>query len=116
MPRRDSMEGLRDMLVHAREAVNFARGKTLMDAESDRGLYLILSRLLEIIGEAANRVPREEQARYPGIEWVKAVGMRNFIAHGYDAIEPDVLWDTVRKDLPPLIAELEKIVRPEEKK
>jgi uncharacterized protein with HEPN domain len=37
--------------------------------------------------------------------------MRNRLAHGYDAIDLDVLWDTVQVDLPDLIDELERILR-----
>lgn len=41
-------------------------------------------------------------------------GTRNVVIHEYDAIEFDVIWDILKDDLPPLIAELEKIVPPEE--
>jgi len=36
--------------------------------------------------------------------------MRNRLVHGYDAIDLEVLWDTVRVDLPQLIEELERIL------
>jgi hypothetical protein len=55
------------MLDHAREAVEMARGKTRADLDSNRQLNLALVRLLEIIGEAASRMPEDERARYPGI-------------------------------------------------
>ena len=50
------------MLDHAREAMALVQGKTRADLDSDRLLNLALVRLLEIIGEAANRIPEEEQA------------------------------------------------------
>jgi len=57
------------MLDHAREAVEMARGRKRSDLESDRQFNLALVRLLEIIGEAANRVPEEERARITDIPW-----------------------------------------------
>jgi uncharacterized protein with HEPN domain len=77
---------------------------------SNRVLELALVRLVEIVGEAANRLPIEDQSRYPSIPWKEIVGMRNRLVHGYDAIDLDVLWDTVRIDLPQLIEELESIL------
>ena len=42
--------------------------------------------------------------------WPQIIGMRNRLVHGYDVIDFDLLWDTMTDDLPPLIAELERIL------
>ena len=55
------------MLDHAKEAMAMARGKTRADLDSDRQLNLSLVRLLEIVGEAASRVPEQDRARYLNI-------------------------------------------------
>jgi uncharacterized protein with HEPN domain len=68
---------------------------------------------VEIIGEAAARVSREERARHRAIPWEDMVGMGNKLIHGYDAVDLDILWDTVTDDLPRLIVELERAVQPE---
>jgi uncharacterized protein with HEPN domain len=65
------------MLHHALEAVEMARGKTRKDLDQDRKLELSLVRLLEIIGEAAARVPSGEQQQIPKIPWPEIVSMRN---------------------------------------
>lgn len=100
----------RHMLDHAMEAIAMVRGKNRSDLDSDRMLELSLVRLVEIIGEAAARVGTECREKYPSIPWLQIVGMRNRLVHGYDAVDLDVLWDTIIDDLPPLIAELEKIL------
>jgi len=69
-------------------------GKEKADLACNRVLELALVRLVEIVGEAANRLPIEDQSRYPSIPWKEIVGMRNRLVHGYDAIDLDVLWDT----------------------
>jgi uncharacterized protein with HEPN domain len=71
------------MLDHA---VELARGRTRTDLDTDRLLNLALVRLLEIVGEAANRVPKEEQTQYPRVPWPQIVGLRNRLIHGYDSI------------------------------
>ena len=73
-------------------------------------LELGLTRLLEIVGEAANLVSEETQDKYPQLPWRQMVGLRHRLIHGYDEVDLDILWDIVQVDLPPLIAELEEIV------
>ncbi len=91
-----------------------AQGRQRADLDSDRLLELALLHLITMLGEAANRVPKEAQAQYPEVAWPMIVGMRNRLIHGYDEIDFDILWQTVVEDLPPLIAVLEKVVPPQE--
>jgi uncharacterized protein with HEPN domain len=71
-----------------------------------------LTRLLEIIGEAANRVPDENRAEYPQLPWLQMIGLRNRLIHGYDSVDFDILWVIIQKDLPDLIGQLEEIIGP----
>jgi uncharacterized protein with HEPN domain len=96
------------MLDFAREAAAFAEGKTREDIANDRLLSLALVRLVELVGEAANRVPREIRDTLPGIPWAQIVGMRNRLIHGYDFVDYDILWQTLIEDLPALIDVLEE--------
>ena len=108
MPRPSSVARLRHMLDSAREAVSLIEGKTRRDLEHTRLLQLGLTRLVEIIGEAAARVPKETREKLPAIPWADVVGMRNKLIHGYDTIDLDILWDTVRNELPGLVEALEQ--------
>jgi uncharacterized protein with HEPN domain len=78
--------------------------------DSDRLLNLALTRLIEIIGEAANRVPGSIQSKYPDLPWLQMVGARNRLIHGYDSVDFDILWAIVNNDLPSLITQLENIL------
>jgi len=111
MSHRDPLVPFRHMLDHSREAVGMLAGKSRADLDTDRMLALAVSRILEIIGEAAGRIPEPEQEKYPRIKWKNIVGMRNRIIHGYDNINLDIVWSVVQDDLPLLIEELEAIVR-----
>ncbi|MFZ0889667.1 MAG: DUF86 domain-containing protein [Candidatus Binataceae bacterium] len=110
MPHHESLVRLRHMLDHAREAVAMVSGKTRGDLDTDRKLNLALVRLLEIVGEAANRTPADERSQYPQIPWGQIVALRNRLIHGYDSVDFDILWQIVNHDLPPLIAVLERII------
>ncbi len=105
LPERD-LNALHDMLSHAREAVAAAASRRREDLDTDRFLYLGLQRLAEIIGEAAARVSAPTREQLPEVPWRRAVGMRNRLIHGYDVVEPGVLWDTITLDLPVLVEQL----------
>jgi uncharacterized protein with HEPN domain len=98
------------MLDYAREAVSMIAGKGPDSLARERLLELSLIKLVENIGEAAARVSQEGQEKYAEIPWREVIGMRNRLVHGYDSVDLAILWDTIELDLPPLIAQLEKIL------
>jgi uncharacterized protein with HEPN domain len=56
-------------------------------------------RNLEIIGEAANRLPQEFKVRHADIEWPKIVGLRHRIVHDYFGIDLKIIWRIINEDL-----------------
>ena len=107
MSRHDPVVRLRHMLDFARRAMRLMGGCSREAFASNETLIFAEARLVEVVGEAANYVPREVQAQIPGIPWHKVVGMRNHLIHGYDMTSIDDIFDTVVDDLPPLVEELE---------
>ena len=108
--RKDDSIRLRHMLDAAREAESFSQDKTRSSIDTDRKLALALVKCIEIIGEAANKISDESREDLPQIPWSNIIGMRNRLIHAYFDINLDILWKTIIEDIPPLIAELEKIV------
>jgi uncharacterized protein with HEPN domain len=98
------------MLDYAREATAMVRGRSRAELDTDRQLNLALVRLVEIVGEAAARVPEDFRQRYPQVPWRQTVALRNRLIHGYDVIDFDILWVILRQDLPDLIETLGEIV------
>ena len=109
MSRHDDRISIADMLSHAKEAVDLLGETSREQLEDNRTLQLALTRLVEIVGEAANRVSKTTQSNHPEIPWHKIVGMRNRLIHGYDVADTDILWDTITDDLPPLITKLNEL-------
>ena len=106
---KDDAIRLRHMLDAAHEAIEFAQGRTRVDLNGDRKLVLALVKDVEIIGEAAYQVFQTARDQLPGIPWDDIIGMRHRLVHAYFDINLDILWRTVQDDLPPLIAELERV-------
>jgi len=104
---------LRHIHDAAREAVAFCKGRSRTDLDKDRMLNLSLVRLLEIIGEAARGISEKLRSAHPEIVWKKMVGMRDRLIHGYFDVNLDVVWETVKQDLPPLIVQMEKLLASE---
>ena len=100
------------MLDAAREAIAFADGRTRDDLDDDRELALALVKAIEIVGEAANAVTDSARSELDAIPWPQIVSMRNRLVHAYFDINFDIVWQTVQRDLPALIAELERVVPP----
>ncbi len=86
---------IKHMYDGADEIQRFTHGKTRNDLENDRLLSLAIVHLLEIIGEAANKVTPEFQNKYSQVPWKSIVEMRNRLIHGYYDIDLDIVWKTV---------------------
>ena len=110
MTQHEPLVRVRHMLDHACEAVEMAEGRSRSDLDADRQLNLALVRLLEVVGEAAARVPEDYREQHPDIPWRDIADLRNRLIHGCDTVNFDILWTIIRKDLPPLIEMLERIV------
>lgn len=110
MSRHDDKVTVKQMLDHAQEALAMAENYSREDLDTNRMLELSLIRLVEIIGEAATRVSETFQDAHPSIPWLQARTMRNRLIHGYDAVDFDILWNTIKMDIPELIKELNKIL------
>jgi len=101
---------LRHMLDYSRKAVAMIEGRTREDLDRDEMLCLALTRVVEVIGEAATRVSQAGQQRHGQIPWPEIIGLRNRLVHGYDSVDLNILWDIVQQDLPPLIEQLQAIL------
>ena len=72
-------------------------------------------RVMEVMGEAVKRLPPDLCRDYPSVQWKLIAGMRDRVSHGYDAIDYGTLWDTVREDVPGLLATIEQMLNDLEK-
>jgi uncharacterized protein with HEPN domain len=101
------------MLEYARKGVELLRDHARAEIQTNLLLQLALPHLILIVGEAAARVSPAGRALHPDIPWAKAIGARNFVAHGYDRIDYEVVWETIEEHFPSLVASLERALSSE---
>lgn len=109
--REDHIIRPRHMLDAAREAQDFVAVRSRPDLNRDRQLLLAVVKAIEIIGEAATPVSADTRSACPEIPWQDIVAMRHRLTHGYYDIDVDIVWSTVKDDLPSLVARVERALR-----
>lgn len=93
---------LQDIAQSCEKISRFAEGLTQSDLIRDEKTYDAVVRNLEIVGEASKHIPDEIRKQLPDIEWRKAAGLRDMLAHVYFGIDNDILWDVVQNKVPQL--------------
>lgn len=110
MSQHDPLVRLRHMLDFANQAVKLMGGRSPDEFVSDPVMLLAMARLVELIGEAALRLPAETREQLPNIPWASIINMRHRLIHGYDMVNKDTIYSTVIQDLPLLIRQLREFL------
>jgi uncharacterized protein with HEPN domain len=97
--------------LEAIAAIDRYRARDRSAFEQDELLQVWFLRHLQLIGEAARRLPEEIRNLAPDIPWQKMIGMRNILVHGYFEIDLDVVWDAVQQDIPLLKPAVEALLK-----
>lgn len=107
---RDWRFRVRDMLIALGSIDEYTRGMTFEDFVADRRTLDAVVRNLMLLGESIRWIPEPVLDAHPEVPWRLLRGVRNVVVHEYFGIDPGILWQTVRGDLPPLVAELEAVL------
>jgi uncharacterized protein with HEPN domain len=107
-----------EYLRHIRDEAEFlageAQGLACEMFISDEVLKRAVVRSLEIIGEAARKVPEDFRAKYPNVEWPKMAGMRNRLIHDYFGVDYYLVFDVLQNKIPALRDGIDRIIKTEE--
>ena len=110
MSKRDVAVTLRQIIDFAQEIAALVANRSRDQLDSTNEFRRALERCVELIGEAATRLPEEWRERHPDIPWRQIIRMRNVMVHGYDVVSNDVLWDTAAHDIPQLRARIASLL------
>jgi uncharacterized protein with HEPN domain len=104
------LDYVEDMLDAMDKAELLLEGVTYEQFEADFRINFAVIRALEIVGEAAKRLPLNLREQYPDIPWKVMAGMRDRIIHGYDVVDLQIVWDVVKRDIPQVKPQIRRIL------
>lgn len=106
---RDFKLYLDDIIIACTHILDYTAGYTFATFERDQKTIDAVIRNIEIIGEASRKIPETIKSRYPEISWRESTAMRNIVAHEYFGIDLEIIWQTIKQDIPKLKSDIEKI-------
>ena len=109
MSGREYRDFLADLVRFSEIAVRIVAGLSPDTLTREEEKLLALERALEIVGEAASKIPSPVRARYPDVPWPQMIGLRHRLAHAYFGTDHAILYRVARDLLPPLLPRLREI-------
>ncbi|MFN4319542.1 MAG: DUF86 domain-containing protein [Aquificaceae bacterium] len=73
-------------------------------------LVCAVIRCIEVIGEAVKNLSKELTGKYPDIPWKEMAGMRDFLIHKYYDVDLEIVWDTIKAEIPQAKPLIEKVL------
>ena len=108
---RDIKDYLNDILEKIADIGAFIEGMGYEDFKTDKKTQYAVIRCLEVIGEAAKKIPDISREKHPGIPWQEISGMRDKLIHEYFGVDLNTVWDTIQEDLSPLKEAVENLLQ-----
>ena len=91
-------------------ALSFTLEMTLDDFQNDEKTQYAVIRCLEVIGEAVKRIPEDFREQHPVIPWRAMAGMRDRLIHGYDVVDNEIIWITVKDTIPGILEKISHLI------
>jgi len=100
-----------DMIGFAEKVLAYTEGLNQEDFIEHDLTYDATLRNLELIGEAATRIPEEVRSANPEIPWRMIIATRNRLIHAYLGTDDDTVWSIIQTHIPDLLERLESLKR-----
>ncbi|GIW47701.1 MAG: DUF86 domain-containing protein [Deltaproteobacteria bacterium] len=108
--KRDVRLYVKDILEAILSIERFVEGMDFEEFREDDKTSSAVIRKFEIIGEAAKHIPEDLRQKYPDIPWKEMAGFRDKLIHFYFGIKYELVWNTIKMELPELKTKIEKVL------
>jgi uncharacterized protein with HEPN domain len=98
------------MLEACRRIIEYTKDNAEKALAEDIKTLDAVVRNLEILGEAAKKIPDAFRIKHPEIEWKKITGLRDILVHEYFGVDTEIILDVVLNKISPLQSSLQKLV------
>jgi len=108
---RDAKVFLDDIVESCRKIHRYTSGHSLQEFRLDEKTVDAVVRNLEVIGEAAKKLPDSLRSEIAGVEWSRIASLRDVLIHEYFGIDLDIIWDIVQNKAPELESQVADYLR-----
>jgi uncharacterized protein with HEPN domain len=97
---KDNLAFIEHILLCIEKIQEYTKDLTVEDFNNSELIQDAVIRNIEIIGEATKKISKDLKSQYPEIPWKEMSGMRDKLIHDYFGVDVDVVWKTVKDDIP----------------
>jgi uncharacterized protein with HEPN domain len=106
---KDDLAYVEHILDCIRKIKEFSEGISFREFSSNELVQDAIIRNIEIIGEAAKKISSDTKQIYFKIPWKEISGMRDKLIHDYLGVDVEVVWRTIKEDIPILERQIREI-------
>ena len=110
MGKRDYGDYIKDIIDSINDIETFIKDIDFEEFAGDKKTVNAVIRSIEVIGEAAKKIPKSLKNKHSIIPWKKMAGMRDKLIHEYFGIDVEILWKVAKDELPPLKPLIQEII------
>jgi uncharacterized protein with HEPN domain len=89
----DVASRLEDIVGAIDNVQQFVAGRSIEDYRTDTMFRLAIERCIEIISEASRHIPAQMKAEHDSVPWQNVADIGNVLRHGYQSVDPQILWE-----------------------
>ncbi len=110
-PKREYKDYVSDIADSINKIEKFVGNFTFEEFQKDEKTIYAVVRAIEIIGEAIKNIPASVKNKYKEIPWRDAADMRNKLIHEYFGVNLEVVWKTIKEDIPELKEKISELLK-----